>query len=283
MKHAPAATVDSGQKQRFRGGPVFPTFVVIGAMKSGTSSFHSFLGKHPQIFMSAHKGPALFLDPEEKISYPSNYRNIAEQRENRSDAELLLSLKAGYKGQPHFGESTTLYSRFPIVGANAPKKMLRCNPNIRLIYLLRNPIARIVSQFRYELGKPHNTPSGCFDEYLKISDAIATSKYVFQLCRYLNSGFVREQVHLMIFEELVACPAVALALVTSFLEIEDRGTWDLPHRNRSSWPDGRRELRLSHAQWRFLSRELLPQVAALEGLLKRRIPTWDLSEKAWTK
>jgi hypothetical protein len=282
MKDSPGVAAGLIEDDACRRAPAFPTFVVIGAMKSGTHSFHYFLGKHPQIFMSAIKGPALFIDLDEPIRYPSDYRSIAEQRRYRSDVELLSAMKTGYRDQAHFGESTTLYTRYPTIGAGAPKKMLRCNPNLKLIYLLRNPIDRIVSQFRYELGKPHNAPNGCFDEYLRTSDAIATSKYFVQLCRYLDSGFVREQVQLILFEELLSSPGATLAAVTRFLEVDDCGSWDLPHLNRTRWYGGRRDSRLSRLHWHSLYRELLPQVQALEEFLGRRVSAWDLSEKVWT-
>ena len=38
-----------------------PNLFVIGAMKSGTSSLHKYLGEHPQIFMSPEKEPGYFV------------------------------------------------------------------------------------------------------------------------------------------------------------------------------------------------------------------------------
>ena len=39
---------------------MLPTFVVIGAMKTGSSSFATYLGAHPAIFMSTPKEPSYF-------------------------------------------------------------------------------------------------------------------------------------------------------------------------------------------------------------------------------
>jgi len=37
-----------------------PNLFVIGAMKSGTTSLHSYLAAHPQVFMSTPKEPRFF-------------------------------------------------------------------------------------------------------------------------------------------------------------------------------------------------------------------------------
>ena len=40
-----------------------PTFVIIGAMKGGTSSLHSYLREHPQVCMSKKKETDFFFRP----------------------------------------------------------------------------------------------------------------------------------------------------------------------------------------------------------------------------
>ena len=65
---------------------------MIGAMRSGTTTLHEILGRHPEIFASAIKGPGLFLDPHEPAAYPSKYRSTAEKRRFLSDADLLRAM-----------------------------------------------------------------------------------------------------------------------------------------------------------------------------------------------
>jgi hypothetical protein len=263
---------------------VYPTFVVIGAMRSGTTSFHHLLASHPKIFMSSIKGPGLFLDPDEPISYPSKYASIAAKRAQRTDEELLAVMREGYRDEPQFGESSDAYSRYPAVGAGVPAKMLRFNPSIQLIYLLRNPIDRIVSQFQHERTKPYNPAPASFDAYLTNPDPVSISKYYFQLARYLNGGFEREQVQVVIFEELVSQPAQVMAQVTRFLGIEDLPRWRLPHLNQGARDDlERRDPRLTRAQYHALLHEIKPQLAEIEELLGRKIPLWDLSERRWCR
>ena len=39
-----------------------PNFFIIGAMKSGTTSLHSYLNDHPDIFMCHPKEPSYFVE-----------------------------------------------------------------------------------------------------------------------------------------------------------------------------------------------------------------------------
>ena len=256
----------------------YPTFVVIGAMRSGTTSFHALLRNHPEVFMSPIKGPGLFVDPTEAIRYPSKYESLAEKRGNRSDAELLAELARDRSEEKHFGEATDLYTRFPAVRSDVPGKMLRCNPGMRLIYLVRHPVKRILSQFRFERTKPLNPLPGRLAEYLRFSpDALSTSRYYLQLSRFLAAGFRREQVHIIVFEELVRDPRRQLERVCRFLDISFVGPALFPHLNATP-PSARQDSKngLSRSQLKKLDSLLRPDVHRLEDFVGRRIDIWSL-------
>ena len=51
---------------RGKGGTPRPNLFVIGAMKSGTSSLHAYLGAHPAVFMSDPKEPSHFVGREHR-------------------------------------------------------------------------------------------------------------------------------------------------------------------------------------------------------------------------
>ena len=50
-----------------------PNFFILGAGKSGTTSMHSYLRKHPEIFMPKYKEPTFFSKGFQKIKNPINY------------------------------------------------------------------------------------------------------------------------------------------------------------------------------------------------------------------
>jgi hypothetical protein len=43
------------------GIPNRPNLFIVGAMRSGTTSLHAYLGLHPEIFMSVPKEPSYFV------------------------------------------------------------------------------------------------------------------------------------------------------------------------------------------------------------------------------
>ena len=53
------------------GGGRLPTFIVIGAMKAGTTSLWRYLSDHPDVFMTADKEPEFFVAEKtwESISF----------------------------------------------------------------------------------------------------------------------------------------------------------------------------------------------------------------------
>jgi hypothetical protein len=153
--------------------------------------------------------------------------------------------------------------------------MLRCNPELRLLYLLRHPVARLLSQFRFERAKPYNPAPRSFGAYLgSAADPVCASRYASQLHRYLASGFRRERIHVIVFEDLLAEPERELARVTDFLRIDP---WPpgaapiLPHLN----PGPPCDTEATPAELERLRKELDPEVRALEELLGRRIAAWD--------
>src|SRR4051812_36073420 len=104
-----------------------PTFLVIGAAKSGTTSLHSYLDLHPRVAMSEPKEPSFFNREDWEIRrdwYESLFDPAAEVR----------------------GESSTAYTRYPIV-RGAPERIRALVPDAKLVYVVRDPIDRLVAHW----------------------------------------------------------------------------------------------------------------------------------------
>ena len=257
----------------------YPTFVVIGAMRSATTSLHSYLNGHPEIFMSAIKGSAIYIDPNSPIRYPSKYSSMREKRGGLEETELLAKMRHGYAGQAHFGESTDLYTRYPVVDSNTPEKMIDTNPDMLLIYVLRNPLARLLSQFKVERTRPHNTAAKTLSRYLANgADAVDSSRYCFQIRRYLQQGFEISQILPIVFEEFIQEPDRHMRVIARFLNIEPHEMPGFPHLNQG--PECP-EPALSSELYRILINRLQADISALQELFGRSIPAWDLSEDTW--
>ena len=109
----------------------FPDFMCIGAQKSATSWLYGCLGKHPEVYMARPKEIHFF-------DLPINYRNGLGWYSNH----FLFS------GKKKKGEITPAYS---ILGDDEIRFIKKIMPNLKLIYLLRNPIERAWSQAKMEL------------------------------------------------------------------------------------------------------------------------------------
>jgi hypothetical protein len=151
-----------------RSGFILPNFIVIGAQKSGTSSLHHYLQAHPEICMSRAKEPDFF-------TLAHNWsRGIAwyERQFPRVNGEIAI------------GEVSPSYTMHPS-HPDVPARMASIIPKAKLVYLVRDPIARMKSHYQ------HRVAAGV--ERLPIEQALRedahylnTSRYAYQISRYLE-------------------------------------------------------------------------------------------------
>jgi len=120
-----------------------PTFIVIGAGKCGTTSLHAYLDLHPEISMSKVKETNHFLSGCRAFQG----RTIDEWR------DYIATMDAR---SPVRGESSPTYSTYPRF-EGVPKRISESIPDVKLIYLVRDPVERIVSQYlmRASSNQPH--------------------------------------------------------------------------------------------------------------------------------
>ena len=195
-----------------------PDFVIIGAMKCGTSSLHDRLGALPGFFMSEPKEPNFFSDD------PVWERGLP----------WYCSLFAPASPTALCGESSTHYTKLPTHPA-ASGRLAATLPNAKLVYVMRNPVERLVSQYRHEWTRKEVREP--FEVAVRLhSRFVDYSCYQMQLEPYLRA-FGPHAVLPVFFERLVAFPAAELARVLGFLGAEaalaaTRGS-ELPARNRA--------------------------------------------------
>jgi Sulfotransferase domain len=120
------------------------------------------------------------------------------------------------------GEATpgyTMHPRFPGV----PERMHALIPQARLIYLVRDPIERIVSEYMHYYAGGQETRS--LEAVLLDSEAadrhIARSKYYYQIEQYLPL-FPEENIRVFTTEDLGTRRQETLAAMFRFLGVDDR-------------------------------------------------------------
>ncbi|VAW54781.1 putative deacetylase sulfotransferase [hydrothermal vent metagenome] len=179
-----------------------PNLFIIGAMKSGTTSLHEYLNEHPDVFMSDVKEPGYFSDCVDY--YPK-------------DDEWYESLFKDAKHHKIIGESSTHYTKLPICDG-VIQKIWKYNPDARFIYIMRNPITRIISHYW------HGIKYG--DERHNILTAIKKNKayvdfsdYAFQLEPYIER-FGKDKIYTLSFESLVNNPTTELKKLFEWLGVD---------------------------------------------------------------
>ncbi|GGX49607.1 sulfotransferase family protein [Saccharospirillum salsuginis] len=180
-----------------------PNFLVIGAARSGTTSLFKYLESHPDIFMSEIK----------EINFFSNdkywRKGFAWYEKHFSKAH-----------ETAIGEASTSYTRFP-ANPDVPKRIHAYNPDIKLIYLLRDPIERFKSHYLQRIAAGHETRM--FDDILAHHPKDPTlwqGCYAYQLDQYLQY-FSREQIHLFTMDELKFKPEATVRGIYRFLGVDE--------------------------------------------------------------
>jgi hypothetical protein len=150
------------------GGGRLPTFLIIGAMKAGTTSLYHYLRTHPQIFMPDEK-EVMFFDARHEWSRGVEW--YAQQFASAPAEAVAL------------GEASTSYTKFPVV-EGVPERIASVLPDARLIYVLRHPVDRMRSHYLYLLsrGKERRPIEQAFAEDPAYLD---TSRYAMQIEQYL--------------------------------------------------------------------------------------------------
>jgi hypothetical protein len=117
-----------------------PTFFIIGAAKAGTTSLHFYLDQHPEVQMSAVKETNFFAGPANGIPYPVGRVDRLEDYEALFDPAFRVR-----------GEASPSYSNAPR-RAGVPQRIKELVPEARFVYLVRDPIDRLVSQYQMRVA-----------------------------------------------------------------------------------------------------------------------------------
>lgn len=188
--------------------PRLPTFVIPGAGKSGTTSLFAWLVEHPEVGGAGIKEPGFFT--RERGIKDGGGPDAATQS-GRYDLGLdwYRALYDGTEAAAARGEASTLY----MPAADTPDLLLEVVPEVTLIFLLRDPVARLHSQYWQE--SKHGWELPAFDELVRgdhprFRRHARVSRYDEHLERYL-ARFSREQVHVYLYEDLVADPRALVA------------------------------------------------------------------------
>jgi hypothetical protein len=229
------------------GRPLRVGAAIIGAQKAGTTSLAATLATHPGICLASGKEAHLFDRPDVQARGPQS-EDLERFFAHRRPGQVLLDATPSYLYLPGCIEA-----------------LVRHEPAVRLIVVLRDPAARAVSHHAHEVR--HNFERRRLVSALPLErrrlrrdrDPLAPDS-AHRHSSYLDRGRYDKQLdrlrdvaaHVLVvrFEELVASPQRVLDAVTAFLGVDPLPIGHLPHLNGGD----ARQRRVVHRVLRVVTR-----------------------------
>lgn len=194
-----------------------PDFVIIGAMKCGTSTLHAQLAAQKQFFMSEPKEPNFFSNDEIYAKGEAWYRSL-----------FAKAPEGAIKG-----EASTHYTKLPTYPKTI-ERLAALIPDAKFVYVMRDPVERLVSHYIHDWSQGViNCP---IDEAIeKHPELVDYSRYAYQLEPFV-ARFGRERILTVAFEDMTANPDAVLKRIAAFLGAEGEVLWkpDLDAQNVSA-------------------------------------------------
>lgn len=179
---------------------VLPNFLVIGTLKSGTSWLYEVLKTNPEVYLYPYVKELHFFTEHYK-------KGLGWYKKFFPPINLAKKYKA-------IGDITPSYILFEDV----PKRVLKILPKAKFIIILRNPVTRAFSHYKY--NKLNEGFTYTFKEYLKINNrCFRYGLYSHQIKNWFKY-FPRERFLILIFEEMFKNHLIALKRISDFLNID---------------------------------------------------------------
>lgn len=191
-----------------------PDALIIGAMKSGTTSLNAWLRQHPQVLFPCRKELHYFdQNSNRSVGWYRSHFPLLRQLQKPAGGFCTLEATPAYLYRPE-----------------VPQRMHALLPEARLIAILRNPVQRAISHYDHRhrhkrelrsLEEALTAPHGVDGLGNKVPDNLYKHRghYAEQIARVL-SCYPREQLLVLRSEDLFADPDAAYRRVLEFLQID---------------------------------------------------------------
>lgn len=217
-----------------------PHFIVIGAQRAGTTWLHRVLSQHERLWLTPVKELHYFDKQSIKLGVLSKYERHRARFWSFKRAAIDLRWFCRYwfmpRGDGWYGK---LFRRArqrgkitgeitPAYAALSEKKwdqIYSLFPEARLIFVMRDPIARTWSALRNNMKKGRIDPSSSVEELIELSlkSSISSRSDYIRAIRMVESRFGSERLHCCFFEELSRQPSAFADSIFRFLGVDPMG------------------------------------------------------------
>ena len=180
-----------------------PNLLIIGAMKSGTTGLYLDLAAHPRVYLPNDKEPHALRSDE--VLGDAGRADYANYYSGASDGQVICDASTGY-------------TKRPTIDGVAQRAVEILPAGFRVIYLVRHPIDRIVSQHFHEFTEGTVGPDidAAVREHQRYIDY---SRYAYQLEPWIDAvGPAR--IRVVRFEDYVAQRKPTVEQLWEFLELD---------------------------------------------------------------
>lgn len=207
---------------------MLPNFILCGAQKAGTTTLFNYLDQHPDICTPRGK-EVHFFDWDSRYNMGLNWYET--QFDNCDNNKVI-------------GEASPYYMFLPKV----PKRIKKDLEDVKLIFILRDPIDRAYSHYWHEVKKGWETLS--FEEaikkepkrirrnpiYLNHYSYLERGKFVIQLDRF-SRYFSKDKLFILTLEELIENKNKTLTRLFEYLDVNsDYKPQKNKHKNKGGAP-----------------------------------------------
>lgn len=148
---------------------VLPNFIIAGTPKAGTSSIFHYLVDHPQVCGSSVKESLFFHSDEFSGKLDQDIARYSKYFEHYGGEKIIMEATPSYLAR----------------GSAVARRIHKMLPNVKLLFILRNPVDRLYSYYNYKICR-----------LAKDFEIISFDDFVDECMRYSGNGQISSRYRL---------------------------------------------------------------------------------------
>ena len=263
---------------------LLPTFLVIGAAKSGTTALHHYLSQHPDCYLPPSQEPSFFAFEGTRPNFRGPNGMPASVNTGAVTAlDDYLALFRDGEGRPARGEVSPVYLYWP----GTAERIKRYVPDVKLCAILRHPVERAYSSFMHAM-REDKEPLGDFAAGLGAEPQRIAQNWGF-LWRYADMGrysqqlrryydvFPSSQIKVVLYDDLQRDARALCSELQAFIGVDPDFAPDVGVRHNVSGIPKSRVLHRALSRKGMLGRAAA-RVAPLIGV--ERLRRWQVAARS---